>query len=60
VEGRIDRVLVKEGADIDKGDPIAKSGSSGRVTGPHLHFAVRWQGAYLEPLTLLGLWRSGA
>ena len=51
--------LVREGAGIDKGDPIAKSGSSGRVTGPHLHFAVRWQGAYLEPLTLLGLWRSG-
>jgi murein DD-endopeptidase MepM/ murein hydrolase activator NlpD len=51
--------LVREGAGIDKGDPIAKRGSSGRVTGPHLHFAVRWQGAYLEPLTLLELWRSG-
>jgi murein DD-endopeptidase MepM/ murein hydrolase activator NlpD len=50
--------LVKEGANIGKGDPIGKSGSSGRVTGPHLHFAVRWQGAYLEPSTLLGLWRS--
>ena len=51
--------LVREGAGIEKGDPIAKSGSSGRVTGPHLHFAVRWQGDYLEPSTLLGLWRSG-
>lgn len=52
--------LVKEGAGIDKGDPIARSGASGRVTGPHLHFAVRWQGNYLEPLTLLDLWRSPA
>ena len=51
--------LVKEGASIEKGDPIGRSGSSGRVTGPHLHFAVRWQGAYLEPSTLLALWRSG-
>ena len=51
--------LVREGDNIDKGAPIAKSGSSGRVTGPHLHFAVRWQDAYLEPSTLLGLWRSG-
>src|SRR5580658_7813392 len=50
--------LVKEGTNIEKGDPIGRSGSSGRVTGPHLHFAVRWQGAYLEPSTLLGLWRS--
>ena len=49
--------LVKEGANIEKGDPIGRSGSSGRVTGPHLHFAVRWQGAYLEPSTLLALWR---
>jgi len=52
--------LVKEGAAIDKGVPIAKSGSSGRVTGPHLHFGVRWQDLYLEPSTLLGLWRGEA
>src|SRR6185369_11377616 len=50
--------LVKEGAAIDKGTPIAKSGSSGRVTGPHLHFGVRWQDFYLEPSTLLGLWHG--
>ena len=50
--------LVPEGAAIEKGVPIGKSGSSGRVTGPHLHFAVQWQGAYLEPSTLLGLWRD--
>jgi murein DD-endopeptidase MepM/ murein hydrolase activator NlpD len=51
--------LVKEGATIDKGAPIAKSGSSGRVTGPHLHFGLRWQDLYLEPSTLLGLWQGG-
>ena len=50
--------LVKEGAVIEKGVPIAKSGSSGRVTGPHLHFAMQWQGAYLDPATLLQLWAA--
>ena len=48
--------LVKEGEAIEKGQRIAKSGSSGRATGPHLHFALQWQGAYLEPSTLFHLW----
>jgi murein DD-endopeptidase MepM/ murein hydrolase activator NlpD len=48
--------LVKQGTAVEKGQPIGKSGSSGRVTGPHLHFALRWQGIYLEPSTLLRLW----
>jgi murein DD-endopeptidase MepM/ murein hydrolase activator NlpD len=50
--------LVNEGATVDKAAPIAKSGSSGRATGPHLHFGVQWQGVYVEPSTLLGLWRD--
>ena len=53
----LSELLIKEGAAIEKGAPIAKSGSSGRVTGPHLHFGVRWQDLYLEPSTLLGLWQ---
>jgi murein DD-endopeptidase MepM/ murein hydrolase activator NlpD len=48
--------LVKEGAAVEKDQRIAKSGASGRATGPHLHFAVQWQGFYLEPSTLLRLW----
>jgi murein DD-endopeptidase MepM/ murein hydrolase activator NlpD len=29
--------------------------AAGRVTGPHLHWAVRWQDAYLDPAKLLRL-----
>ncbi len=47
--------LAKEGAMVERGQPIARSGASGRVTGPHLHFGVQWQGSYLEPATLLQL-----
>jgi murein DD-endopeptidase MepM/ murein hydrolase activator NlpD len=46
---------VKEGDKVEKGQTIALSGGTGRVTGPHLHMAVRWSGEYLDPLKLIAL-----
>jgi hypothetical protein len=49
------RIDVKEGQHVNTGDQLGLSGATGRVTGPHLHWAVRWQGAYLDPVKLLHL-----
>ena len=46
---------VREGQHVAAGDRLGLSGATGRVTGPHLHWAVRWKGAYLDPAKLLRL-----
>jgi murein DD-endopeptidase MepM/ murein hydrolase activator NlpD len=51
----LSKIEVKEGEHISSGQKIGLSGGTGRATGPHLHVAVRWQGVYLNPATLLGL-----
>jgi murein DD-endopeptidase MepM/ murein hydrolase activator NlpD len=53
------RIDVHEGQQVSAGDRLGLSGSTGRVTGPHLHWAVRWQGAYLDPAKLLRLNLNG-
>lgn len=47
------RIDVKEGQRVKTGQMLGLSGATGRVTGPHLHWAVRWQGAYLDPIKLM-------
>ena len=51
----LSRIDVREGQRVTTGERLGLSGATGRVTGPHLHWAVRWQGAYLDPVKLLRL-----
>ena len=47
------RITAAEGDAVDAGDVIARVGSTGWSTGPHLHFEVRKNGERLDPLQLL-------
>jgi len=51
----LSKIEVKEAEHVSGGQKIGLSGGTGRATGPHLHVAVRWQGVYLNPATLLSL-----
>jgi hypothetical protein len=47
------RLEVKPGQHVIKGQRLGLSGATGRVTGPHLHWAIRWDGAMLDPAKVL-------
>ena len=49
------RILVKAGDDVTQGQVLGLVGATGRVTGPHLHWTLRVNGARVDPLSLLAL-----
>ena len=53
VYAHLSKQLVKAGDQVKKGDLIGKMGSTGRSTGPHLHFEIRENGTPIDPQKIL-------
>ncbi len=51
--GHLSKILVKNGQTVKKGDVIAVQGSTGRSTGNHLHYEVRYNNSPLNPSNFL-------
>jgi murein DD-endopeptidase MepM/ murein hydrolase activator NlpD len=49
-----EKLLVKQGDMVRKGQEVALMGSTGHSTGPHLHFEVLKNGAQVDPLRFIG------
>lgn len=48
------RIVVEEGQAVRQGQHIGNVGSTGRSTGPHLHWSLKWRDARLDPLLFTG------
>ena len=48
------KIAVREGQAVKQGDYIGNVGASGRATGPHLHWGLKWYDTRLDPLLFTG------
>ena len=55
-----DELLVGRGERVEAGEPVIRSGNTGRSTGPHLHYQVELGGTPVDPLALLADENAGA
>lgn len=49
----LSKLLVKEGERVEQGQPVAKSGASGRASGPHLDWRMNWFGQHIDAQRLV-------
>ena len=49
----LSKIEVTEGQYLARGDPIGLTGSTGRVNGPHLHWGVKVNGVYVDPVQFI-------
>jgi murein DD-endopeptidase MepM/ murein hydrolase activator NlpD len=50
----LSRIDVKVGEHVRRGQAIGAIGMTGRATGPHLHWSLRWRDARLDPMLMAG------
>jgi murein DD-endopeptidase MepM/ murein hydrolase activator NlpD len=49
----LSKILAKKGQKVERGDTVGQTGSTGRSTGPHLHYEIRVNGRAIDPMTFI-------
>ncbi|WP_298399957.1 M23 family metallopeptidase [Sphingobium sp.] len=55
----LSRIDVKPGDHVTQGQRIGAVGATGRATGPHLHWGMKWNDARIDPLLIAGPMQAG-
>jgi murein DD-endopeptidase MepM/ murein hydrolase activator NlpD len=50
----LSRIDVRVGQQVRRGQPVGAVGRTGRATGPHLHWSLKWRDARIDPLLVAG------
>ena len=58
IYAHLDRIDVQEGQEVNRGQVLGTVGTTGRSTGPHLHFGAFIRGAKIDPLQLIEVTRA--
>jgi murein DD-endopeptidase MepM/ murein hydrolase activator NlpD len=58
IYAHLDSMAVSAGDEVDRGQPLGTVGSTGRATGPHLHFGALIRGVKVDPLQLIEVTRD--
>ncbi|SCW79989.1 Murein DD-endopeptidase MepM and murein hydrolase activator NlpD, contain LysM domain [Sphingobium faniae] len=56
----LSRIDVKPGEKVRQGQTIGAIGATGRATGPHLHWSMKWHDARIDPMLLAGAMPDGS
>ncbi|QJD95404.1 M23 family metallopeptidase [Mucilaginibacter robiniae] len=55
IYGHLSQAFVGGADSVTAGQPIGITGATGRITGEHLHFAVRYRGRFINPVQFFRL-----
>jgi murein DD-endopeptidase MepM/ murein hydrolase activator NlpD len=58
IYAHLSKIEVKAGQQIEKGQQLGLTGASGRVSGPHLHWSVKVNGAAVNPIQFVKVMAS--
>lgn len=60
IYGHLSILLVSKGEEVASGEVVGVTGSTGRVTGEHLHFSLKQNGTYLNPVLFIHGYYQGS